>query len=198
MLAVIGCCGAAAERRAFGFFGDVDGVAALFIKRRASSAALAGGGGDEVGIGYDGDGRDGAVRVRAAQGALVADVELTQAEIAARAAGKLAEDHMAIDAAAEDTRKKYCLFDLQHKEYERTYAAATAWLADQAQQVPQCVLDDVVGNMTAAQAAQAIQARGDTMYAALDAIRSMRKAGKLAVSAGTKTLDQVVAELRAL
>lgn len=121
-----------------------------------------------------------------------------QPEIDARRAEKIAACYVTIDTEAEAARRRYCPFELQHKEYERTYDAAVAWLADQTQPAPQCVLADVAGTVTALQSAQTIKARGDAMHLALDTIRSTRKAGKLAVAAGTKTSDQVVAELKVL
>lgn len=105
----------------------------------------------------------------------------------------------AIDAAAEAVRKKYCPYDLQHKEYEASYADACAWLGNQAAAVPQTVTDGINASYpTALASATLIKATGDAYLGILAVIRTTRLQGKYAVLAGTKTTEQVLAELGAL
>lgn len=115
-------------------------------------------------------------------------------------APSLPAQKLAIDRAAESVRLRY--LDGQPAklaEYQRAYAAAVGWLADQQQPVPASVQSwaDAKG-WPPLQAATDIKTAGDWLNAKLDKIRELRLLGKAALDAGTKTEAEVLAELAAL
>lgn len=126
--------------------------------------------------------------------------ELVNGVVAVNAQKALQIKRDRVDLAADGARRKYVPHLSTVSEYEQAERDASAFkAADYSGSVPAAVLAWAQAKgWTARQAADDILAAAASLRGKLMQIRAARLAGKEALGAGSKTLEQVLAELNAL